>query len=46
MQEYDPFVPEFSPDGIAKARNFFERAITAASLHVAKGSKIWEAYNH
>lgn len=44
MQEYDPSVREFSPDGIAKARNLFDRVITAAGLHVAEGSKIWEAY--
>ena len=44
MQEYDPSVCEFSPDGIAKGKNLFKRAITAASVHVAEGSKIWEPY--
>lgn len=44
VQEYDPSVREFTLDGIAKARNLFERAITAAGLHVTEGSKIWEAY--
>ena len=45
MQEYDPSVREFSPDGIAKARNPFERAITSAGLHVVEDSRIWEAYS-
>ena len=27
-----------------KARNLFERALTATGLHVVEGSKIWEAY--
>lgn len=44
IQEHDQSVRECSPDGISKARNLFERAITAAGLHVAEGSKIWEAY--
>ncbi|KAF5733143.1 squamous cell carcinoma antigen recognized by T-cells 3 [Tripterygium wilfordii] len=44
IKEYDPSVRERTPDGISKARNLFERAINAAGLHVAEGSKIWEAY--
>jgi hypothetical protein len=31
-------------DGILKARNLYERALTAAGLHVADGIKLWEAY--
>ncbi|XP_021888204.1 squamous cell carcinoma antigen recognized by T-cells 3 isoform X2 [Carica papaya] len=44
VQEYDPSVRDCLPDGISKARNLFERAVTAAGLHVTEGSKIWEAY--
>ncbi|XP_052192955.1 uncharacterized protein LOC127801673 isoform X2 [Diospyros lotus] len=44
VQEHDPSVREWSPEGISKARKLFERAITAAGLHVAEGTKIWEAY--
>lgn len=44
VQEYDPSIRECLPDGISKARNLFERAITAAGLHVSEGSKIWELY--
>ncbi|KAF9690327.1 hypothetical protein SADUNF_Sadunf01G0184000 [Salix dunnii] len=44
IQEHDPSVRECSPDGISKARNLFERALTAAGLHVAEGNKIWESY--
>ncbi|KAH9684447.1 EMBRYO DEFECTIVE 140 [Citrus sinensis] len=44
VQEYDPSIREFLPDGISKARNLFERAVTAAGLHVSEGSKIWELY--
>lgn len=44
VQEHDPAVHECSPDGILKARSLFERAITAAGLHVTEGSKIWEPY--
>ena len=35
---------ECSAAGIAKERNLFERALTAAGLHFVEGSKIWEAY--
>ncbi|XP_050375592.1 uncharacterized protein LOC126793188 isoform X6 [Argentina anserina] len=44
VQENDPSVKEASPAGISKARDFFERALTAAGLHVSEGNKIWEAY--
>ncbi|XP_031283362.1 ent-kaur-16-ene synthase, chloroplastic-like [Pistacia vera] len=39
-QECDPSIREFSPDGIAKARNLFEHAITATGLHVAEGNVV------
>ncbi|XP_004485413.1 uncharacterized protein [Cicer arietinum] len=44
VQEFDPMVHQSSPTGISKARDLFERALTAAGLHVTQGSKIWEAY--
>ncbi|OMO65610.1 hypothetical protein COLO4_31114 [Corchorus olitorius] len=44
VQEHDPKVRECSADGISKARNLFERAITAAAIHVSQGSEIWDAY--
>ena len=44
VQENDPSVKEVSPAGITKARDLFERALTAAGLHVSEGNKIWEAY--
>ncbi|KAK9286615.1 hypothetical protein L1049_015015 [Liquidambar formosana] len=44
VQQYDPSVRDCSAAGILKARNLFERALTAAGLHIAEGSKIWEAY--
>ncbi|XP_048128253.1 squamous cell carcinoma antigen recognized by T-cells 3 isoform X2 [Rhodamnia argentea] len=44
VQENDPSVCECSPVGVSKARNLFERALTAAGLHVTEGKKIWEAY--
>lgn len=44
VQEHDPLVRGCSPAGITKARNLFERALTAGGLHVSEGSKIWEAY--
>ncbi|GAV63314.1 RRM_1 domain-containing protein/Lsm_interact domain-containing protein, partial [Cephalotus follicularis] len=44
IREYDPLVRMFSPDGILRARNLFERAIIACGLHVADGNRIWEAY--
>ncbi|KAH1047865.1 hypothetical protein J1N35_038649 [Gossypium stocksii] len=42
--QHDPKVCDSSVDGISKARNLFERAVTAAALHVAQGSQIWDAY--
>ncbi|MED6113486.1 hypothetical protein PIB30_071256 [Stylosanthes scabra] len=44
LQELDPIVQQRLPAGISKARDLFERALTAAGLHVAEGRKIWEAY--
>lgn len=44
VQEHDPSVSSCSIDGISKARNLFERALTAAGLHVAEGGRIWELY--
>jgi len=44
VQEHEQSVRECSPVGISKARDLFERALTAAGLHVAEGHKIWEAY--
>nr|XP_027113324.1 squamous cell carcinoma antigen recognized by T-cells 3 [Coffea arabica] len=44
VQDYDPLVRECSTNGISKARNLFERAVIAAGLHVAEGSRIYEAY--
>jgi hypothetical protein len=31
-------------DGVKTVRNTFERALTAAGLHAAKGAILWEAY--
>ncbi|KAF8016112.1 hypothetical protein BT93_H1598 [Corymbia citriodora subsp. variegata] len=44
VQENDPSVCECSVAGVSTARNLFERALTAAGLHVTEGNKIWEAY--
>lgn len=44
VQEHDPLVQQCSASGISKTRNLFERAITAAGLHVAEGSRIYESY--
>ncbi|XP_060167535.1 uncharacterized protein LOC132598590 isoform X1 [Lycium barbarum] len=44
VQEHDQSVSTLSAAGISKARNLFERALVAAGLHVAEGSKIWELY--
>ncbi|GKV31604.1 hypothetical protein SLEP1_g40281 [Rubroshorea leprosula] len=44
VREHDPSVRDYSPNGISKARHLFERAITAAGLHVTQGNKIWDAY--
>jgi len=37
-------VRERTPTGVSKVRDLFETALTAAGLHVAEGTKIWEAY--
>lgn len=44
IQEHDQAVSQCAPAGILKMRDLLERALTAAGLHVAEGSKIWEAY--
>ncbi|XP_073155276.1 uncharacterized protein [Henckelia pumila] len=44
VQEHDISVRECSAAGISKARNLFERALTAAGLHIAEGHRIWESY--
>lgn len=44
VRENDPSVCECSVAGVSKGRNLFERALTAAGLHVTEGKKIWEAY--
>ena len=44
VQERDQLVSQCTPAGVLKMRNLFERALTAAGLHIAEGSKIWEAY--
>lgn len=44
LQEYDPSVRECSTNGISKLRNLFERAVIAIGLHIAEGSRIYEAY--
>ncbi|KAJ6837434.1 squamous cell carcinoma antigen recognized by T-cells 3 isoform X1 [Iris pallida] len=44
VQERDPLVLQCGPAGVLKMRNLFERALTAAGLHVLEGNKIWEAY--
>lgn len=44
VQEHDQSVRTLSAAGISKARNLFERALVAAGLHVAEGSRIWELY--
>ncbi|KAL9251928.1 Squamous cell carcinoma antigen recognized by T-cells 3-like protein [Drosera capensis] len=44
VRDYDSSVRQCSSTGVSKARNLFERAITAAGLHVNDGNKIWDAY--
>ncbi|CAB4269413.1 unnamed protein product [Prunus armeniaca] len=44
VQQNDPSVRECSSAGILKARNLFERVLTAAGLHVSEGNKLWEGY--
>ncbi|XP_077224013.1 EMBRYO DEFECTIVE 140 isoform X3 [Tasmannia lanceolata] len=43
-QENDQAVAHCTPAGILKMRDLFERALTAAGLHILEGNKIWEAY--
>ena len=31
-------------DGMRRAREVFDRALTACGLHVTKGATLWEAY--
>ena len=31
-------------DGVETVRNIFERALTTAGLHAAKGALLWETY--
>ncbi|XP_077224012.1 EMBRYO DEFECTIVE 140 isoform X2 [Tasmannia lanceolata] len=42
--ENDQAVAHCTPAGILKMRDLFERALTAAGLHILEGNKIWEAY--
>lgn len=44
MEEHDQSVAQCAPAGVSKMRNLYERAISAAGLHVTEGSKIWDAY--
>ncbi|XP_020088462.1 squamous cell carcinoma antigen recognized by T-cells 3 [Ananas comosus] len=44
VEEHDQSVSQCLPAGISKMRDLFERALTAAGLHIVEGSKIWEAY--
>ncbi|GAB4820618.1 hypothetical protein N2152v2_007664 [Parachlorella kessleri] len=44
VKELDPEVSGRTPQGLAKMRDLFERALTAGGLHVAEGSRLWEAF--
>ncbi|XP_022940021.1 squamous cell carcinoma antigen recognized by T-cells 3 [Cucurbita moschata] len=44
VQEYDPMVRDRATSRIKKARDLFERALTAAGLHFTEAEKLWEAY--
>ncbi|KAF3781356.1 Squamous cell carcinoma antigen recognized by T-cells 3 [Nymphaea thermarum] len=44
IQEYNESVSKLTIDGVAKMRDLFEQALTSGGLHVAEGSKIWDAY--
>ncbi|MCD7458196.1 hypothetical protein HAX54_037515 [Datura stramonium] len=44
VQEHDQSIRTLSAAGISRARNLLERALVAAGLHVAEGSRIWELY--
>ncbi|XP_038876547.1 squamous cell carcinoma antigen recognized by T-cells 3 isoform X1 [Benincasa hispida] len=44
VQEYDSLVQNCATSGVKKARDLFERALTAAGLHFTEAEKLWEAY--
>ncbi|XP_078433792.1 EMBRYO DEFECTIVE 140 [Wolffia australiana] len=44
VEEHDQSVAQCAPVGVSKMRNLYERAISAAGLHVPQGNKIWDAY--
>ncbi|KAH9627145.1 hypothetical protein KSS87_018385 [Heliosperma pusillum] len=44
VQEHEPSIRECTAAGVSKARDLFERALTAGGLHFSGGSKIWESY--
>lgn len=44
IQERDESVSQCTPEGVEKIRALFERALTAAGLHVVGGGKLWAAY--
>ncbi|XP_031498749.1 uncharacterized protein LOC116263234 [Nymphaea colorata] len=44
IQEYNESVSTLTIDGVAKMRDLFEQALTSGGLHIAEGSKIWDAY--
>lgn len=44
IQERDESVSQCTPEGVEKMRALFERALTAAGLHVVDGGKLWAAY--
>jgi hypothetical protein len=44
IQERDESVSQCTPEGVEKIRTLFERALTAAGLHVVDGGKLWAAY--
>ncbi|KAH9287575.1 hypothetical protein KI387_031692, partial [Taxus chinensis] len=44
MQECDESVSQCTQEGTAKIRALFERALTAAGLHMSEGGKLWTAY--
>ncbi|KAK1274923.1 Heterogeneous nuclear ribonucleoprotein 1 [Acorus gramineus] len=44
VEEHDPLVSQCTPVGLTKMRDLFERALTAAGLHIIEGNKIWEAF--
>lgn len=44
IQERDESVSQCTPEGVEKMRALFERALTAAGLHVVDGGKLWASY--